>query len=373
VRRNLTVNGLAATVTFDRDRAVISRLTGKLAGGGTISGTGSVGITGGSGFPADITITLDRAGYNDGTLVTTIVSGTLTLKGPLLNSPVLGGKLTLDRSAITIPEKLPASLTEIDVKHKNAPPQVRAQVKALGNDQGGSGSSSTINLDLQVNAPSGIFVRGRGIDAELTGNLTIRGTAAVPVISGGFEMRRGRLEILTRRLDFNTGKITFGGGLVPVLDMEAQSTAGSATITVAVSGNANDPTFAFSSTPALPQDEVMAQLIFGQSMSKLSALQIARLADAAAQLAGGRSTSLFDKLRSNLGVDDLDISTDSEGQARVSAGKYLNERTYLELQQSGDSGAKAIINLDVGRGVKLRGEAGGNGEGAAGIFYEKEY
>jgi translocation and assembly module TamB len=373
VRRNLTVNGLGATVTFDRDRAIISRLTGKLAGGGTISGTGSIGIAGGSGFPADITITLDRAGYNDGTLVTTVVSGTLTLKGPLLSSPVLGGNLTLDRSAITIPEKLPASLTEINVKHKNAPPQVRAQAKALGGDQGSSGSSSTINLDLQVNAPSGIFVRGRGIDAELTGNLAIRGTAAVPVISGGFEMRRGRLEILTRRLDFKTGNITFGGGLVPVLDMEAQSTAGSTTITVAVSGTANDPTFAFSSAPALPQDEVMAQLIFGQSMSKLSALQIARLADAAAQLAGGRSTSLFDKLRSNLGVDDLDISTDSEGQARVSAGKYLNERTYLELQQSGDSGAKAIINLDVGRGVKLRGEAGGNGEGAAGIFYEKEY
>lgn len=373
VRRNLTINDLGATITFDRDRAVISRLTGKLAGGGTISGTGSVGISGGSGFPADISITLNRAGYNDGTLVTTVVSGTLTLKGPLLNSPVLGGNLTLDRSAITIPEKLPASLTEIDVKHKNAPPKVRAQAKALGADQGGSGSSSTINLDLQVNAPSGIFVRGRGIDAELTGNLTIRGTAAVPVISGGFEMRRGRLEILTRRLDFTTGNISFGGGLVPVLDMKADSTVGSTTITVSVSGTANDPTFAFSSAPALPQDEVMAQLIFGQSMSKLSALQIARLADAAAQLAGGRSTSLFDKLRSNLGVDDLDISTDSEGQARVSAGKYLNERTYLELQQSGESGAKAIINLDVGRGVKLRGEAGGDGEGAAGIFYEKEY
>ncbi len=373
VRRNLTINDLGATITFDRDRAVISRLTGRLAGGGTISGTGSVGITGGSGFPADISITLNRAGYNDGTLVTTVVSGTLTLKGPLLSSPVLGGNLTLDRSAITIPEKLPASLTEIDVKHKNAPPKVRAQAKALGADQGGSGSSSTINLDLQVNAPSGIFVRGRGIDAELTGNLTIRGTAAVPVISGGFEMRRGRLEILTRRLDFTTGNISFGGGLVPVLDMKADSTVGSTTITVSVSGTANDPTFAFSSAPALPQDEVMAQLIFGQSMSKLSALQIARLADAAAQLAGGRSTSLFDKLRSNLGVDDLDISTDSEGQARVSAGKYLNERTYLELQQSGESGAKAIINLDVGRGVKLRGEAGGDGEGAAGIFYEKEY
>ncbi|WP_246693564.1 hypothetical protein, partial [Mesorhizobium sp. M8A.F.Ca.ET.161.01.1.1] len=39
VRRNLTINDLGATITFDRDRAVISRLTGRLAGGGTISGT----------------------------------------------------------------------------------------------------------------------------------------------------------------------------------------------------------------------------------------------------------------------------------------------------------------------------------------------
>jgi translocation and assembly module TamB len=373
VRRNLTVNNLGATISFDRDRATISRLSGRLGGGGTISGSGTVGIVPSSGFPADLTIVLDRAAYNDGTLVTTIVSGTVTLKGPVLSSPTLAGTLTLDKSAITIPERLPASLAEINIKHKNPPPAVRKQMREMDDGEGASGSSSTIMLDLQINAPSGIFVRGRGIDAELTGSLTVRGTAANPEISGGFEMRRGRLEILTRRLDFTEGKITFGGGLIPVLDMAAESTAGSTTVTVGVTGNANDPSFAFTSSPALPQDEVIAQLIFGQSMSKLSALQIARLADAAGQLAGGRSTSLFDTLRSNLGIDDLDISTDSEGQARVSAGKYLNDKTYLELEQSGSSGAKAVINLDVGKGVKLRGSAGGDGEGAAGIFYEKEY
>ncbi|NTF33157.1 translocation/assembly module TamB domain-containing protein [Rhizobium skierniewicense] len=373
VRRNLTINNLAATINLERDRATISRLTGRLAGGGTVSGTGSVGITPGSGFPADLTITLNRAAYNDGTLFTTIASGTLTLKGPVLNSPVLGGTVTLEKSAITIPERLPASLSQMDIKHKNAPAAVRIQDRKLNADKGGSGSSSDIALDLQVNAPSGIFVRGRGIDAELTGSLTVRGTAANPAVSGGFQMRRGRLEILTRRLDFTNGDITFGGGLVPVLNMAAESAAGSATVTVTVTGNANDPSFGFTSSPALPQDEVMAQLIFGQSMSKLSALQIARLADAAGQLAGGRSTSLFDSLRSNLGIDDLDISTDSEGQARVSAGKYINDKTYLELEQSGGEGAKAIINLDVGKGVKLRGAAGADGAGSAGIFYEKEY
>lgn len=372
VRRNLTVNNLGATITFDRDRAVISRLSGRLAAGGTISASGSVGITPASNFPADLSIVLDRAAYNDGTLVTTIVSGTLTMKGALLANPVLAGTLTLDKSAITIPERLPASLTAIDIKHRNAPPAVRKQVSNMQADES-NGSSSTIGLDLNINAPNGIFVRGRGVDAELTGNLVVRGTAADPVVSGGFTMKRGRLEVLTKRLDFTTGNITFGGGLVPVLDMAADSASGSTTITVSVSGLANDPAITFSSSPALPQDEVLAQLIFGQSMSKLSALQIARLADAASQLAGGRSTSLFNSLRSNLGVDDLDISTDEKGDAKVSAGKYINDRTYLELEQSGSSGAKAVINLDVGRGVKLRGEAGADGGGAAGIFYEKEY
>jgi translocation and assembly module TamB len=117
----------------------------------------------------------------------------------------------------------------------------------------------------------------------------------------------------------------------------------------------------------------LAQLIFGQSMSKLSAMQIAQLADAASQLAGGRSTSLFEGLRSHLGVDDLDISTDANGQAQVGAGKYLNKRTYIELQQGAANKTKAIINLDVGRGVKLRGAAGSDGAGEAGIVYEHEY
>ncbi len=107
-------------------------------------------------------------------------------------------------------------------------------------------------------------------------------------------------------------------------------------------------------------------------MSKLSPLQIAQLADSVSQLAGGRSTSLFQSLRSGLGVDDLDVGTDERGNARVTAGKYLNDRTYLEVQQDSTSGAKAIINLDVGRGLKLRGEAGAGG-GGGGIFYEKEY
>ena len=85
-------------------------------------------------------------------------------------------------------------------------------------------------------------------------------------------------------------------------------------MTVIVTGPANNPKFSFTSVPSLPEDEVLARLIFGRAMSSLSPLQIAQLADAASQLAGGGgTTTLLNSLRDQLGVDDLDIKTDDEG------------------------------------------------------------
>jgi translocation and assembly module TamB len=371
VRRNLAVTNLAANVSFDGQSANISRLSGQLSGGGTVSVQGSVGIAPGSGFPADLRITLAQAVYADGNLFAATADGALTVTGPLTAGPVLGGRVTLTKAAITVPARLPTSLAEVDVRHKNAPPKVLRQMKIL-QPESAEGTSEPIALNLQVSAPNGIFVRGRGIDAELGGDLTITGDARAPIVAGGFDMRRGRIVILAKRLDFTSGDITFGGGLVPVLNLEATTTSAQTTIIVKVTGVANDPTITFSSAPALPQDEVLARLIFGQSMSRLSPLQIAQLADAVTQLAGGGSTSLLETLRSNLGVDDLDINTDETGQTTVSVGRYLNNRTYLQLEQGGAAGAQATINLDVGRGVKLKAGAGTEG-GTAGIFYEREY
>lgn len=371
VQRNLAITDLAANVSFDGTKANISRLSGKLSGGGTISAEGSVGIAPGSGFPADLRITLAQATYADGTLFAATADGTLTVTGPLTSGPVLGGKVTLTKASITVPAKLPTSLAQVDIRHRNAPPDVLRQMEKL-RPKNATGSSNPIQLNLQISAPNGIFVRGRGIDAELGGELTVTGTAIAPIVSGGFEMRRGRIVILAKRLDFTDGDITFGGGLIPVLNMEANTTSSQTTITVKVTGVANDPTITFSSAPALPQDEVLARLIFGQSMSRLSPLQIAQLADAVTQLAGGGSTSLLETLRSNLGVDDLDINTDETGQTTVSVGRYINNRTYVQIEQGGSGGAQATINLDIGRGVKLKAGAGTEG-GKAGIFYEHEY
>jgi len=202
----------------------------------------------------------------------------------------------------------------------------------------------------------------------------VTGTTGNPNVTGGFRMVRGRLSIVGRRLDFTDGKISFAGNLTPALDFTATSTVESTTISVIIAGLANDPSVSFSSSPSLPQDEVLALLIFGRNSAQLSPVQIAQLADAVSTLAGGTSNSLFNRLRQGLGVDDLDVGTDENGKSNVSVGKYLNKRTYLQLQQGVDTNtSKAVINLDVGKGVKLRGEAGSDGSTGGGVFFEKEY
>ncbi|MFN3509147.1 MAG: translocation/assembly module TamB domain-containing protein [Allorhizobium sp.] len=370
VRRNLAIEQIATTVNLTGNRAEIGSLTGNFASGGRISANGFIDIAS-PGLPAELTINLDQAVYVDGNTVTSTADGRLTLTGQLLNGPTLGGTINLSRTSITLSESQPASLQALDIQHRNAPPAVLRQQRDQQPAEGRA-SSAPIVLDLTISSPNQTFVRGRGIDAELGGTIALTGTAAAPVVSGAFELRRGRMQILTRRLEITEATITFGGDLVPLLDLEATTNSGNATIIIRLTGLASNPQVSFTSTPALPQDEILAQLIFGQSLSRLSPLQIAQLADAAAQLAGGRGTSLFQSLRSTLGIDDLDISTDETGGTSISAGKYLNERTYIELQQSGTGGARAIINLDIGRGLKLKGEAGGEGAGG-GIFYEKEY
>ena len=80
-------------------------------------------------------------------------------------------------------------------------------------------------------------------------------------------------------------------------------------------------------------------------------------------------------MRRATGVDDIDVRTDEEtGDTSLGVGKYLNDRTYLGLESGASAGSsKARIDLDIGKGIKLRGEAGADGETKGGIFFEREY
>ncbi|WP_062111453.1 translocation/assembly module TamB domain-containing protein [Aureimonas sp. AU40] len=367
---NLAVNGINATVALNGQTATLQGVTAQLGGGGTVSVSGTIGL--GAGFPADLAIRVQDGRYSDGELVTVRLNAGLTLQGPLTGAAVLAGTIDASEIAILVPDNLPTSVARIDLKRRNTPPPVLQQLREIDpkSGSGGTTSSAGISLNVTLNAPNRVFVRGRGLDLELGGTIRITGPVSNLGIAGAFELRRGRFQLLSRRLNFERATLTFDGNLVPTLDLLASSDTGEVTVYVAITGPAASPSFAFSSSPALPQDEVLARLIFGQGTSDLSPVQIAQLASAAAQLAGvGGSTGLLDNLRSQLGVDDIDVRTTADGQAAVGVGRYLNENTYVGV----DSTGRVSIDLDLGADIKARGAVTAGGGGEVGIFYEKEY
>ncbi|MCW4115314.1 translocation/assembly module TamB domain-containing protein [Aurantimonas sp. MSK8Z-1] len=365
---NVAVNNIAATIALNGRSATIQGFSAQLAAGGTITVSGTVGLD--DGFPADIRVQVANGRYNDGELIAAQLNADIRFAGPLTGTPTLGGTVDFNEINVLVPERLPTSLARIDVKHRNAPRAVIEQDRKIRPKSSGGGAGGGIDLDLTLNAPNRVFVRGRGLDIELGGSIHVGGSAASPSITGGFELQRGRFRILARRLDFQRGTLSFTGGLVPTLDLLATADAEDVTVNIAVTGPATDPAFNFSSTPALPQDEVLARLIFGQGTVDLSPLQIAQLAEAAATLAGvGGGSGLLDNLRAQLGVDDLDIKTTQDGQASVGVGKYLNDNTYLGV----DSTGRVSLDLKLGGGVKARAAVSATGGGEVGVFYEHEY
>lgn len=374
----LTVQNIRGNASVDQTRISLNGIAGDLATGGTLSASGSVDTTGG--FPANLALKLNNGRYVDPGLVTAEVNADLTVTGALASttaSALIAGAININKADVSIPESLPGAIPPVDVRHIHASKAIQRQVSELG---GGSRNTQTQQksnpprLDISLSAPGRIFIRGRGLDAELQGALKIVGTTADPQAIGAFSLKRGQLDVLTRRLVFSRGTATFEGSLTPLIDFAATTTVNDTTITVTVSGEANDPQIAFTSSPELPQDEVLALLLFGKSVGNLSATQIASLAAAIATLTGGSDTGPLAAIRKSLGLDAIDINTDGEDGPSVSVGKYINDNIYLGVEQGTGSGSSRVkVDIDLDRGLKVRGEVGADGSSKAGIFFEREY
>ena len=372
----IVLSNLSLVANVSGNQVVIERLSAA-SGEGTLSATGSLGLDPNAGFPVDLTLQVRKARYVDGTLVAARFDADLAMTGNFAEGPLLKGTVRLDRTEVTVPEKLPSDSVAVDVSHVAPPPKVEETLAIVSGpaetERGTSSRRADIRLDVAVTAPQRIFVRGRGLDAEFGGDLRLTGPLSTLSASGAFQMVRGRLDILTQRIVFDRGVITFAGDLDPVLDFSGSTRSGDVTITVTVSGRASDPEVTFSSSPELPQDEILAQLIFQKGIGELSPLQVARLAAAASELSGG-SGGILSQLRATTGLDDLDIVTDEKGQTSVAAGRYVTENVYVGVQQGTTANSSRVtIDLDVTKNVKARAGVSAEGESSLGIFFEKEY
>jgi len=364
-----------------RDAAlVIESLGAKSISGGEISGSGQISLDIDDGAPVDIRVRAERFTAVDMDEATVTLSSDLALTGQL---PVydLSGTVTVEPSEIRIPSELSSSVATLDVVEINS--ETGETFTEEPEEESGDGiANAPLELDIRIDIPGNVFVRGRGLASEWAGGLTVTGRADEPVVAGEVAVRRGSLDAVGQVFDFSRGVVDFDGAPPdnPTLDMVFETDVADITAYVKVSGGAQDPQISIESEPPYPREEILSRLLFGQARAELTPVQALKLARSASILSGGLGSGpgITDQVRDMLGVDTIDVDTgdvanDAAG-ASLSVGKYITEGVFLRLQQGLNSAdSKAVVEVEVTDTISVETDVGADSSSRAGVNWTLDY
>jgi translocation and assembly module TamB len=357
--RGVSLTDISAQIAGNEGALQIKSFTAAAAPG-SLSMSGSVGILQ-KGIPVDLKIAARNAQPIVSKLVTANLNADIAISGTARQRLDVSGKVHLNRTLIGIPNGLPLNVAVLDVRRRGVKTVVVPEKPLI------------VGLDVAVEAPQEILVQGRGLDAEMGGNLQIGGTTDSPFVTGGFDLQRGNFSLATGRLNFSQGRVSFNGAglqnkIDPTLDFTAQATIGDTTAIMHITGLADAPQFDFTSTPVKPPDEIMALLLFGAPTQQLSPLQIAQVGAALASVSGvGGNGSLnpLVKIQKSLGLDRLSIGagttntqTGADTGASIQAGRYISKRVYIEAKQSTAGTSQLEADVDLTKHLKLQTKLG---------------
>jgi translocation and assembly module TamB len=372
---------LQAVIEADGRQLRVASLSATDPTGGTVSGQAQMLLEPEQSFPYEAQLDLVNARVVHRDDVSTKVSGTLSAEGDLEEGTATGD-LSIGPGEINIPQQLggdegPAEIKTVSFTSKEAIAERSAQA-AEGVKDSGDGGGMVLRLDIKADVPNRIFVRGQGLDSEWRGNLQISGTADDPRIAGVLTMYKGSLTVFGRRFEFEESTVTFDRDTPPspYLNLRATADAGDVTALLLIRGTLDTIEIDISSDPPLPEDEVLARVLFGRDISEISPVQALQLAQYARSLSGDKSGfSALGALQKIPGLDRLDFRQGAgEGETAVGVGKYLTEDIYIEVEQGlGQGSSRVNVELELTPQITVEGTAGAGGESRAGIFWKKDY
>jgi translocation and assembly module TamB len=234
------------------------------------------------------------------------------------------------------------------------------------------------NLRLGLTG-SNLQVTGLGISSRWRTELDIGGTADAPRFTGRADLVRGDYDFAGRNFRLERGVIRFRGESPPdpQLDIVAEAQVQGMDATVRVGGTGLRPEITFASVPALPQDELLSRILFGTSITNLSAPEALQLASAVAALqSGSGSLDPINALRRAIGLDRLriipaDVATGQ--RTAISAGKYIRRRLFVEVITDGQGYSATRIEYQVTRWLSLLSSISTIGRASANVRVSKDY
>jgi translocation and assembly module TamB len=343
---------------FVGSRLELVRFSGATAGGGTISGSGTVDlgrISASRGPGIDLRAAAKNARLLDANGLEATITGPLRIVSNGLGG-TFAGRVTIDRArwALGVAAE-DVALPRIATREINGEDgRARAQV---------SSRDTAWRYLVNATAPNRIAVAGMGLDSEWGIDIALRGTVDDPRIGGSAKLVRGEYSFADTRFELTRGRIMFDVGepINPRLDVLAETSRSGTNVDIAITGNAMSPAITFSSDPALPEEEILARLLFNGSVTSLSATDALQLAAAIAALQGGGGAGGLDpigELRRSIGLDQLRIISADPLIGRgtgIAVGKNITRDIYVELVTDGRGYNATLVEYRITSWLSLLG------------------
>ncbi len=370
------LSNMALAGRFTGERLEIDTLTAA-AGAGTVTGKGYVSLASASGYPARFDLSLNNARLANSDALRATATGDVVLAKTPNQTPVLSGTVRLPATRYAIIRQNAAQVAELTgVRFK--PPRGPARITGDAAPAPPSGFGD-VALDLRIIAPSQLFVSGMGLESEWRADMQVNGTNTAPRIGGEVNLVRGALNFAGRSFTLREGRIRFTGGATTdaQIVLSAEESIEDVDVTVNVAGSVTNPQITFTSTPGLPQDEIVARILFGSSVGNLSAIQAVQLAASLNSLRGsGGGLNPLGKLRAVAGIDRLRIlgADDTVGRGTaLAAGKYITDNIYLEVVTDARGFTATQLEIALSRSLSVLSQAGGSGSTNVNVRYRKVY
>jgi translocation and assembly module TamB len=284
---------------------------------------------------------------------------------------VLQGRIDLDRIAAGMP-------ADIEIVG-NQQPEDRRWVYSSGFEE--SGFFDVLTADVLMVIRGDTWVKGKGVNAEISGNLELTKQAQQPFrLIGTLETVRGNYKFQGKLFRITAGTVSFTGQPEPnpELNIEARTQIRRVDIVVAISGQADRLRLELSSDPPMEQSDILSYLVFGRPSSELRWQQSASVENAALGMTGNlAATELEGIFEDALNLDMLtfEFSDEEFDQSKLALGKYVARNIFVTYRHGIASRGFGQVEVDyqINRNFTLQAQLGDELSSGVDLIWELDF
>ncbi|MGH7313811.1 MAG: translocation/assembly module TamB domain-containing protein, partial [Candidatus Rokuibacteriota bacterium] len=193
---------------------------------------------------------------------------------------------------------------------------------------GGGSTDAGVHLDLSANLDDNLVVRTALARLRAGGTLRVQGTSAAPIVFGTLTVREGQIVFRKHTFTLTSASVRFTDPrrIDPELDVRGTARIKDYDITMQMTGRSDDLRINFTSSPPLPEEDVLSLVAFGATRAQLGQAGAGAFVG---EMAAFLIQDLFGVQPGRAGVDVFEVETSESGDRTVKIGKQLTPQMLM--------------------------------------------